>query len=215
MDILRVVGGPLATNTYIYSNDNHQCLLIDPTGDQIALVHKLNQNGLKPIGILVTHGHFDHISCVEYFKNHYQIPVYTSGQESIMMINGETNLSAHFMNESYAAEATNIVIDNEIIEISDFKFQCITVVGHTDESVCYYDGINKVLFSGDVLFKGSIGTVNFTGYDIETFSSNIVDKLGHLPENTIVCPGHGLRTTIGDELADNPYLVKSTFPKHG
>jgi len=172
MNIKNVKVGYLKTNCYILEKED-KCLIIDP-GDEFDKIDK-NISG-DPIGILLTHSHFDHIGALEGVKNKYNIPVYK------------------FEN-----------LKEENIELGPFKFQVIYTLGHTDDSVTYYFFEDNVIFTGDFLFKECIGRCDLpTGDENEMRLS--IEKIKKYDEKINIYPGHDEFTTLQNELKNNIYF---------
>lgn len=203
----RVPLGPLATNAYILSNENKECVVFDPGGDGQKLISILNRQGLKPVAILLTHAHFDHIGAVDEVRNHYDVKVYIHEKEKNWLADSSLNGSRFFMgNEVRINEADVLLKDEGKLTVGSFTFELFHTPGHSPGSVSFYHQEAEVVFSGDALFAGSIGRTDLPGGNSELLLSSIHKKLLTLPEETIVLSGHGPETTIQAEMDDNPFL---------
>lgn len=199
--------GMLQTNVYIvYDEESKDAVVIDPAGEQDRIIRFIEENNLRLMGILVTHGHFDHIGVVDSIRDSFGVPVFTSKEEGMLMADPNKNLSLDFMGKAIAVENDEVVGDRDILEFGELVFDCIIVPGHSPESVCYYNSENDMLFCGDTLFAGSIGRTDMYNGPQDTLINNIKEKLMSLPEDTIVYPGHGFQTTIGYEKKTNIYM---------
>lgn len=199
MNIKTFVEGALSTNSYIVSN-NDECILIDPQGNGNDFLEYISNNSLKPLAILLTHGHFDHIGAVNALKSALTIPVYASIHEKELLATPSLNLS-RMIGKKLSIQANYYFQSNEVLQIGSFEVKTIETPGHTIGSVCYL--IDTHLFSGDTLFKESYGRYNFpTG----SFSSlrNSITTLLSLPQDYSVYPGHGDSTTLKHERSFNP-----------
>lgn len=199
--------GSFATNCYTVANtETREAAIVDP-GDRAEYLIKMYENQkLKPVAILLTHGHLDHIGAVSGLKKAFpDIKIYAGVDEKDVLARPELNLSNVF-GFPVTAEADFYVADGEKITLLDTEITCIHVPGHTKGGMCYYFADEELLFSGDTLFCRSVGRSDFPTGDAEALLSNIEEKLFTLPENVTVYPGHDNRTTIGKEKKENPYF---------
>jgi hydroxyacylglutathione hydrolase len=203
----RVPLGPLSTNAYILTNEKKECVVFDPGGDGQKLISILNRQGLKPVAILLTHAHFDHIGAVDEVRNHYGIKVYIHELEKNWLGDSSLNGSRFFMgNEVRINEADVLLKEEGKLTVGAFTFELFHTPGHSPGSVSFYHEEAEVVFAGDALFAGSIGRTDLPGGNSEQLLSSIHKKLLTLPEETIVLSGHGPETTIQAEMDDNPFL---------
>lgn len=188
-----VTGKVYQENCYILYNGN-KAVLIDP-GDEFELIDEtITKNNLEPVAILLTHGHFDHIGAVRQLKDKYNVKVY---------MNSDDNMLLSFMREDDFSIDVDIKNADEI-SVADMAIKCIKTPGHSKGSVCFF--VDKLMFSGDTLFAGSIGRCDLPGgspNDLMNTLSNIIVKLD---DDLKVLPGHGEMTTIGTEKISNYYL---------
>lgn len=199
--------GPLQTNCYILWNDQKNCLIVDPGAEGEKLVSWLNEHNLKPLAILLTHAHFDHIGAVDTVRHTYNIPVYIDEKESEWLTDPGLNGSGIFgMGKIQAAPADRIITSEHTLTIDDFTLQVFKTPGHSPGSLSYYVQSEGIVFAGDTLFMGSIGRSDLPGGDHQELLSSIHDHLLTLPEETEVLPGHGPATSVGNEMDGNPFL---------
>lgn len=199
--------GSFATNCYTVANqDTREAIIIDPA-DRAGFLEDLYTNQkLKPVAILLTHGHADHIGAVQELKEHYpDIKLYAGAEEKKLLMDVRLNLSQAF-GKPMTIEADGYLADGEEIELIGAKIKCIHVPGHTEGGMCYYIEEAGILFSGDTLFNKSVGRSDFPTGDGAALIENIQSKLFSLPEDVIVYPGHENRTTIKSEKAANPFF---------
>ncbi|MFC7393351.1 MBL fold metallo-hydrolase [Scopulibacillus cellulosilyticus] len=200
--------GAIQTNCYILENDNGEALIIDPGDEYEKVENFIKEKGLKPLAVLLTHAHFDHIGALDEVRLKWQVPAYLHTNESDWLGDPEKNGSAHFpIVANYQCKPAEKIINSEQdISIGSFHFQVIETPGHSPGSVSFYFKDKGVIFSGDALFYGSIGRTDLYGGDQSVLLESIHQKLLPLPEETIVAPGHGFETTIKNEKNSNPFL---------
>jgi hydroxyacylglutathione hydrolase len=200
--------GPLQTNCYCLWNDKKECVIFDPGEEAGKLTKWLKTNGLKPLAILLTHAHFDHIGAVDKVREVFEIPLYVHGKEAKWLLDPALNGSQLFgMSEPVRLKPADYILTSEkVLSVGDFTFDLYETPGHSPGSVSYYYGEEQVVFSGDALFMGSIGRTDLPGGKHEELLKSVHDQLLTLPEDTIVLSGHGPETTIGNEMDTNPFL---------
>ena len=159
----------------------------------------------KPVGILLTHGHFDHILAAEEIKKKYNIPIYACAKEEKTLQDPRINLTAFHMS-SYTLKADVYLTDLQVVELAGFSVQMIETPGHTLGSCCYYLKDEGVLFSGDTVFCGSVGRTDFPEGSTAAIVNSLHRLLEALPDDTEVYPGHDTSTTIGYEKRYNPFV---------
>ncbi len=201
----RMVLGMCQTNCYfLYREDSKECVFVDPA-DQGANIYKaLTQNGFHVAGILLTHGHFDHIWGTKELRELSGAKLYASEGERELLNDARKNVSSQ-VSRPYTVDADVYVKDGEEITIADMTFQVIATPGHTGGGCCYYFKEAGFLVSGDTLFQESVGRTDLPTGSMGTLIRSIREKLFVLPEETLVYPGHGDSTTIGHEKRYNPF----------
>lgn len=201
--------GAFQTNCYIVWNESGETLVIDPGAEPEKIANYIIENRLKPLAILLTHAHLDHIGAVDVLREQWEIPVYVHELENDWLMDPEKNGSAHFpgFEEIRLKPADHLVNAEGSLSIGEFAFCMIETPGHSPGSISFYFPNHSVVFSGDALFFGSIGRTDLLGGDLGTLLSSIETKLLTLPDETAVCPGHGLETTVGHEKETNPFLL--------
>ena len=200
-----VVSGQIETNCYfVFDEKTKLAIIIDPGLDCDKVINKIEKLQLKPILLINTHGHFDHITADDTIREKYNIPLAIHKNDLPMLLDSNKNSSFIFGMDTVIKEAEILFDKEETKECKLCKYSIINTPGHSIGSVCIL--IDNFLFSGDTLFCGSIGRTDLpTGNQKEIEQS--LQKLKKLDENTIVFPGHGPVTTIKQELLHNPYLI--------
>lgn len=198
MEIKRFISTVLDENIYLLSK-KQDCLLIDPGGDNISeVVSYIKENKLNLLAILVTHGHFDHILSTNELLDNFDVPIYIGKEDKEKLYDPSISLARIFNGTEYVINK-----DAKIVELNDNDviFDDITVLhtpGHTSGSVCYYIESDKIIFTGDTLFKMAYGRVDFPTGDSYKMRDSL-NRLLKLDSDIIVYPGHGDSTTIGEE----------------
>ena len=200
--------GPVQANCYIAEGEGGDCLVFDPGGEPDRLRAELGRLGLRPLAVYLTHAHFDHIGALDALRAEYGMPVHLHGQErdwlSEPMLNGSGRYPAL---PQVRIPGPDFLIEKEEERTEGpFRFSMLHVPGHSPGSVAFHFPDEGVVVAGDALFQGSIGRTDLPGGDHPLLIRSIHDKLLSLPEETVVLPGHGGPTTIGDEMASNPFL---------
>ncbi|OMP67683.1 MBL fold metallo-hydrolase [Domibacillus epiphyticus] len=206
MDWTQLPLGPLATNCYVLSHGK-ECVIFDPGSEGETLAKWLDENSLRPLAILLTHAHFDHIGAVEHIRQTFNIPVYVHKAEEQWLENPELNGSNRFGLGAITASPADFILHlEEELEIGPFQFKLYHTPGHSPGSLSFYFEEGGALFAGDTLFMGSIGRTDLPGGNHQELLNSIHNKLLALPEETIVLPGHGPATSIISEMDSNPFL---------
>lgn len=199
MKIMRFPLGQMQANCYFLIEDN-QCLIIDPADDASFILEELQRRRLNLVGLLATHGHFDHVMAVGEIQLSLNVPLYIFKEDNFL-INRLFETAEYFLGyKPHIIQPTNfkyLEIENSL-KISNFEFQIINTPGHTPGSCCYYFKKENVLFTGDTLFKQGIGRYDFSYSNKKDLDSSL-KKIFKLPGNTIVYSGHGEETTIEKE----------------
>lgn len=199
--------GMVGTNCYLLCNiDIKECVLIDPADSQDEISRMIDESGCSLKGILLTHGHFDHIMAADAVRDKYGVKVYASCDEKNTLEQPHINLGeAYGLKLSVKADVWHK--DGEILKLAGFDIEALHTPGHTEGGSCYYIREIGVLFSGDTLFCGSVGRTDFPGGSMSEIVRSIKEKVMVLPDDTKVYPGHGEGTSVGYERENNPFLV--------
>ncbi|MBN1522907.1 MAG: MBL fold metallo-hydrolase [Spirochaetales bacterium] len=220
--IERIIVGTMFTNCYFFSFNKKDCLIIDPGGDPEKIISSMEVLNMIPVGIVFTHGHFDHTMAAGAIKKHFEnknrkikLAIHLADKTYLGRA-GERNNRKHFkiLGPEAEFEFDNIfqslpepdVILKEGVDVFKSGLKVIETPGHTPGSICLYSMKDDVLFTGDTLFFESVGRADLPGGNEKNLFKSIKEKLVILPSNTQIFPGHGPLTTLERELKGNPYL---------
>lgn len=188
------------TNCYIIVDETQKkAMVIDPAGEVPKIIEILDTLGAELVYIYLTHCHADHINGVNELKKEKggKVLIHRKGRENLE--NRVPVLAKYIGLPPIYVKEDSIVDDDDILHVGDLEFRVIYTPGHTDDGTALYCEKEEMLFSGDTLFKGAWGRVDLPTSDFDSIMNSIINKLLILPENTIVYPGHGKPTRIGDE----------------
>ncbi|EON24131.1 MULTISPECIES: MBL fold metallo-hydrolase [Nocardioides] len=213
--------GPWGTNCYVIATGpGSECVVVDPGKDAAAgVADVVREHKLKPVSVLVTHGHVDHMWCVAPVAGTYDATAWIHPSDRHLLTDPMAGMSREttqmLLGGSYEwAEPDDVreLTDLQELELAGLRFVVDHTPGHTEGSVTfrtpYADAdISEVMFSGDLLFAGSIGRTDLPGGDHATMLTSLASKVLPLADDIVVLPGHGEQTSIGRERATNPYLL--------
>ena len=206
LELQKCIVGSVSTNCYLLKNkETGEMLIIDPGDNAGKIEQKILEMQGKPMAILLTHGHFDHILAAEEIRKKYNIPIYADQKEEKTLQDARINLTA-YQGNGYTLKADVYLTDLQVEELAGFSVQMIETPGHTVGSCCYYLKDEDVLFSGDTVFCGSVGRTDFPGSSSAAIVNSLHRLLDALPDETEVYPGHDVSTTIGYEKRYNPFV---------
>ena len=212
IEVEKLVLGAVSTNVYlVFYNGN--CLIVDPSDEAEKIISHINKKQAKPLAILITHGHFDHIMAAPVLAEKYGIKIYAGEADRQLLEDSKLNLGQRFLGEDFTMEADEYLKDGDELEFEGFRLKVLYTPGHTVGSISLYsddlednEAFKKVIFSGDSLFAGSIGRVDLPTGNEATMRKTLEEVFKKMSPETVVFPGHGAATTIERELAHNPYL---------
>lgn len=196
--------GPLGTNCYIVraSAGAPEAVVVDPSGDAPRILRRLESFGARCAAILVTHGHWDHVLAVADLAEATAAPVHMADDERMLLERPGAFVPAGLTVRPWTPERT--LVGDEVLDLAGMAFEVVSVPGHSPAHLAYHCA--GELLSGDVLFAGSVGRADIPGADWSTLLDSIERLVDRFPPATVVHPGHGPETTLGDELEFNPFL---------
>ena len=201
--------GPLETNCYLaVDSETKDAVLIDPGAEPDRILSILKDENVNLRSVILTHGHGDHIGAVEKIISKTNVPLWIHSDDAPMLTDPEKNLSAMLGLPVMSNHPCGFFVDGDVLQLGSIKIKVLHTPGHTLGGVSFFiqNEDNPILFSGDTLFKGDVGRCDLPGGCWETLRNSIYDKLYVLSDNTIVYPGHGDSSTIGNEKITNNYV---------
>ncbi|MBN1212394.1 MAG: MBL fold metallo-hydrolase [candidate division Zixibacteria bacterium] len=210
--VTTIVVGAFMVNCYLYWDDKTgDGVIIDPGDEGPIIIDTVRRAGFTPRGILLTHGHVDHIAAVGQVKEEFDIPLYVGRGEEALLADPAANASIMLDEPITVPEPEFVLKDEQEVRIGSLAFRVLATPGHTPGGICYLDETEGLLFCGDTLFQGSIGRTDLPGGSYPQLIGSIQNKLMKLPDGIVCFSGHGPRTTIGAERNSNPFLTGGYF----
>ncbi len=200
-----VVVGAIETNCYlVYCEETLECAVVDPGGDPEMIIRKISDMELKPVILINTHGHVDHVGANKDIKDKYEIPLCIHSADSHMLDSILASAMGLFLGAKKSPAPDKFLEDGEDILIGISHLEVIHTPGHSPGSISLSgDGF---LLSGDLLFFGGVGRTDLPGGSWSMLEDSIRSKIFSFPDDTIVLPGHGPATTVGQEKTANPFI---------
>lgn len=209
--IKRFSFNPFQMNTYVLSDETRECAIIDAGMDGSAeeddIVSYISENGLKPVLLVNTHTHIDHILGNSFIAKKYNLEL-LAHKDSVGFIERAAGQAQMFgMQMSETKSIDKFIDEGESLNFGNSSMQILLTPGHADGSLCFYSEEDKFVITGDVLFNQSIGRTDLPTGNYELLQKSIWEKLFTLPDETVAYPGHGPETTIGYEKLHNPFVA--------
>lgn len=203
---------PIQENTYVIWDDTKEAAIIDAGNsserENAALEEFITRNGLKPVLAVNTHGHFDHTLGVEFVKKRYGVPFALSSKDKFLLDEASASGSVFGVKIGAMPSAEIDLATTPEIRFGNTVLRVIPVPGHTPGHVALFEPKSKALFTGDTLFRESIGRTDLPGGDYSWIMRSIIEQLLPLGDEVHVYPGHGPESTIGHEVIYNPFIVE-------
>lgn len=211
MNIFKFVFSPIEVNTYILADESGDCAIIDCGCYNKTETEKfagfITDRNLKPVLLLNTHCHLDHIFGNRFILEKYGLKTLSGESDEKNRKNAVPHARLFGLVMDEPPEPAAFITDNQVIKFGTTELVALNVPGHTSGSIAFYSEKNGCVFTGDALFSGSIGRTDLPGGDYDTLINSIKSKLFVLPPATVVYSGHGNETTIGNEMKSNPYFL--------
>ena len=210
MKLQKFTFNPFQENTYIIYDESKEALIIDPgcydSLEEKELADFIESNGLKPVRLLNTHAHIDHVFDNQFINDKYDLELELHELDFPILEAAALAAQTYGLNYKESPKAGKKLVEGEYIEFGNTKLKIIHVPGHAPGHVVFYNEAEKIIIGGDVLFRGSIGRTDLPGGNHQQLLDQIRKKLFVLPTDVTVYPGHGPETTIGYELSHNPFF---------
>jgi len=211
MEIYRLIFNPIDVNTYILADASGDCAIIDCgcyDKEEFDILNDLiDEKRLKPVLLLNTHCHLDHIFGDKYMLDKYNAGAFCHKDDLYNRKKAPDHALMFGLSMEKPPEPSGYLTDGQKISFGQSELSVIHVPGHSPGGVAFYSEKDSVVFTGDALFAESIGRTDLPGGNYETLINSITKKLFTLPAETVVYPGHGESTTIGNEVRSNPYFI--------
>ena len=203
---------PFQENTIVLTDESGECVIVDAGNynpqEDAALSKYITDNGLKPVMAVNTHGHVDHMLGVNYVKETYGIPFAIHGKDKFLIDSAPTHGAIYGFKVDKVPTVDIDLEGQKELKFGNTVFQIIETPGHTPGHVAFYNSDNKLLLTGDTLFRESIGRTDLPGGDYSWIMRSILDKLIPLGDDVHFYPGHGMESTIGHESLYNPFVTE-------
>ena len=210
MFLERFVVGRLQANCYVVGDEeSHEVIVVDPGDNGEALAREIRNRGHRPVGIFVTHAHLDHSGAAHELLEAFPEAEFWMHQDDFEAIDPQRATASSWYGHPVTAprQPDRPLVHGDVVHAGRHRFTALHTPGHTVGSICLAG--EGIVFTGDVLFQGSIGRSDFPGGDAQTLIRSIREHLLTLPDDTVVLPGHQSETTIAIERTQNPFLTST------
>ncbi|SHI68130.1 Glyoxylase, beta-lactamase superfamily II [Dethiosulfatibacter aminovorans DSM 17477] len=205
MILENIVVGSYMVNCYLTGDsDTKEIIIIDPGFNPEQIIDAIEGKGFTPVGIVLTHGHGDHIGAVEELIAKYEVPLYIHKFDDELIKGGASSFTKMMFGRDIILKADKFLSEGDIVTAGKMEYKVLHTPGHTPGGICLV--CEDAIFSGDTLFRGSIGRTDFPGGSYDQIINSIKTKLLDYPDETKVYPGHNSSSTIGYEKKNNPFL---------
>ena len=205
---------PFSENTYLLADETGEAVIIDPgmsnSGEEKELADTIAREKLRPVKLLNTHCHIDHILGNAYCAGRYALELHMHSLDQPTLDRGEQSAMLFGVNYTPYTGKKKYIEEGDIISFGNSTIRIVFVPGHAPGHVAFISDEQKFVIGGDVLFRGSVGRVDLPGCVPEDLVQSIRTKMYKLPEDYVVYPGHGPETTIGEEKQNNPFVRETT-----
>jgi hydroxyacylglutathione hydrolase len=210
IQLKKLVFNSFQVNTYILYDESGECIIVDPANyepvENQALANFISEHNLQPVLVINTHCHIDHILGINHVKKKYSIPFHTHQYEEKLLNNASLMGKVFGFNVEQLPMIDHFIGHGERITFGNSELWALHVPGHSAGSLAFHAPGGGFAITGDALFAGSIGRTDLPGGDYDTLIESITSNLFSLPPETTIWPGHGESSTIGNEIAINPFF---------
>lgn len=211
INIKRFAFNPFQVVTYVLSDETNECIIIDPgmygKDEEETLAQYITDNNLKPVMLLLTHAHIDHIIGNSFVANKYNLELMAHKDCAPFLDNAISYASTFGLQLDQVKSIDGYIDESTPINFGNSTLKVFHTPGHASGSVCFYSKDDNFVITGDVLFNQSIGRTDLPTGNYDLLQKSIWEKLFVLPDETVVYPGHGPETTIGSEKVSNPFVA--------
>ncbi len=204
---------PICENTIAVWDSTSECVIIDAGGscraENEALASFIKERGLKVVAAINTHGHFDHLLGVDFLQKNYGVPLAMHSDDAFLLDNAQTSASVFGVQAGTMPSRIDMDLQGrDSFGFGETELRIISTPGHTPGHVCFFEPQSRTLFTGDTLFRESIGRTDLPGGDYSWIMKSILDKIIPLGDDVRFYPGHGPESTIGHETLYNPFITE-------
>jgi len=212
LKIERLIFNPFQENTYVVSDETGECVIIDAgnhtSREEAVLTDLLQNNGLEPVMAINTHGHVDHLLGVSYVKERFGVPFALHGADRFLLESAMQHAMLYGFDLQQVPAVEIDLAAAPAVTFGETVLKVIHTPGHSPGHLCFYNEKEKILFTGDTLFKESIGRTDLPGGDYDQIMRSILERIVPLGGEVTFYPGHGSSSTIGHELIYNPFIAE-------